>query len=243
MTLAVAALVAAAILAATPAEQRYRRQVLPRTSRLASATDPRARSRLLRAVAARVARRSADPSALAHQLVSVSAELRAGGDPATALADAARALPEPLGGALSHAAAAARLGASPSAVLSDVAATAQFSGDTARELAAIAACWSVTEETGAGLAGALERLAQGLLATHRMRAEVRAQLAGPRATASVLAALPLVGLALGAALGAAPLRFLLGGPVGLLCLVAGLGLDVAGMAWTRHLLRHALASC
>jgi tight adherence protein B len=62
--------------------------------------------------------------------------------------------------------------------------------------------------------------------------QLEAQLAGPRATARMLATLPLIGLAMGMLMGADPLQWLLGTAPGLLCLLGGALLTVAGMAWT-----------
>src|SRR5690606_21337279 len=73
---------------------------------------------------------------------------------------------------------------------------------------------------------ALGRLALALRAEQEHRRDVAAQLAGPRATARVLFLLPAFGLLLGQLLGAAPVRFLLESPLGLLCAVAGTVLDV-----------------
>ena len=53
----------------------------------------------------------------------------------------------------------------------------------------------------------------------------------------VLAALPLVGLGLGTALGAHPLSWLLGTPWGLLALMCGTTLDIAGVLWLRRMVR------
>ena len=66
-----------------------------------------------------------------------------------------------------------------------------------------------------------------------------AQLAGPRATAVLLALLPVFGLAMGNALGADPLAVLVGTPVGRGCLVLGLLLEVAGLLWTARITRRA----
>ena len=61
------------------------------------------------------------------------------------------------------------------------------------------------------------------------------QLAGPRATARMLSGLPLIGIALGMLLGADPVGFLLGSPVGLGCLVTGVVLTAVGMWWTNRI--------
>ena len=65
-----------------------------------------------------------------------------------------------------------------------------------------------------------------------MRGELRTGLAEPRATAMVLAALPALGLALGAALGADPLSWLTGSGPGRLVLAAGLALEALGVLWS-----------
>ena len=66
-----------------------------------------------------------------------------------------------------------------------------------------------------------------------------AQLAGPRATAVLLALLPAFGLAMGNALGADPLAVLVGTPLGQGCLVLGLLLEAAGLLWTARITRRA----
>ena len=91
------------------------------------------------------------------------------------------------------------------------------------------------ESSGAGLAAALERVVAGARADEEVRREVEAALAAPRATAKVLAVLPLFGIALGTALGADPVGWLLGSPVGWAVLTAGLGLAVGGVGWTRRI--------
>ncbi|MFJ5803156.1 type II secretion system F family protein [Streptomyces decoyicus] len=155
---------------------------------------------------------------------AVAGELRAGRQPAQALL----------------AAGAPGLGAAGSAVV----AAARYGGDVARALreaarlpgaaglTGMAACWQVAVEGGAGLASGLERIAAGLRAQRDQRDELRAQLAGPRATALMLALLPVGGLLMGSALGADPLRVLLHTPAGWGCLVVGGLLEWCGVAWT-----------
>ncbi|MFF4650944.1 type II secretion system F family protein [Streptomyces sp. NPDC001380] len=130
-------------------------------------------------------------------------------------------------------------------------AAARFAGDVPEALrrtarlpgaggaAAIAACWQVASDSGAGLADALDRVAEALRADRALRETVRGELAGPRTTAALLAVLPVVGLLLGGALGADPLRMLLHTPAGLGCLVAGAALEAAGLLWTARIVRAA----
>ena len=106
-------------------------------------------------------------------------------------------------------------------------------------LRALAACWTVCAGSGAGLATAVERLEEGLRAEQAQRRAVDAELAGPRATAGLLAVLPAGGLLLAGGLGADPLSVLLATPVGLLCLLVGLGLDAVGVWWTGRLVASA----
>ncbi|WP_411146379.1 type II secretion system F family protein [Streptomyces sp. x-80] len=162
---------------------------------------------------------------------AVAGELRAGRQPAQALL----------------AAGAPDLGAAGSAVL----AAARYGGDVpgtlrtaarlpgAEGLTGVAACWQVAAEGGAGLAAGLERIAAGLAARRGQREELRAQLAGPRATALMLALLPVCGLLMGSALGADPLRVLLHTPAGWGCLVIGGLLEWGGVAWTARIVADA----
>ncbi|MFJ8040531.1 type II secretion system F family protein [Kitasatospora sp. NPDC096147] len=108
-----------------------------------------------------------------------------------------------------------------------------------RGAAALAACWQVTAESGTGLAPGLDQLADALRAERALVEEITGELAGPRTTVALLAALPLIGLLLGAALGADPVRILLHTPAGLACLVAGAVLEAAGLAWTARIVRAA----
>jgi tight adherence protein B len=105
--------------------------------------------------------------------------------------------------------------------------------------AGIAACWQVASSSGAGLAAGLDRVAEGLRAESALHETVRAELAGARSTAALLAALPLFGLLLGAGLGADPLRVLLHTTGGLACLALGALLECAGIAWTARIARGA----
>ncbi|GLZ13773.1 hypothetical protein Acsp04_40080 [Actinomadura sp. NBRC 104425] len=105
----------------------------------------------------------------------------------------------------------------------------------AEGLRLLAACWRIGAERGGTLAAALDGLAAALRDEEEQRQEIAAQLAGPRATARLLAGLPLLGLAMAAALGAKPLAFLFGTIPGLGCLATGVTLDVLGMWWTSRI--------
>ncbi|MER5727398.1 type II secretion system F family protein [Streptomyces sp. NPDC002138] len=186
-----------------------------------------------------VRRRARDREARAAEVVAlcgaVVGELRSGAQPGQALTAAMRRTVAGPGG--------------PGAAEAGLLAAAAFGGDVpgalrlaAREpgaegLAGMAACWRVSVDGGAGLAAGLERL-EGALRAERDREEsLRAQLAGARSTAVVLALLPLVGLLMGTAMGADPLRVLLHTPLGLGCLAVGGVLEALGLLWCRRLMR------
>ncbi|WP_416071896.1 type II secretion system F family protein [Streptomyces sp. ID05-04B] len=134
-----------------------------------------------------------------------------------------------------------------------VLAAARFGGDVPRALAlaarspgaegllGLAACWRVAVDQGAGLAVGLDRLEAALRAERDQRADLRAQLAGPRATVVMLAGLPALGLLFGAALGADPLHVLLHTGAGLGCLLVGGVLEGAGAWWALRIVRRAEA--
>jgi tight adherence protein B len=134
-----------------------------------------------------------------------------------------------------------------------VVAAARFGGDVpealtsaarqpgAEGLRGLAACWRVAVDQGAGLAAGLDRLEGALRADRDQRADLRAQLAGARSTAVMLAGLPALGLLLGTALGADPLHVLLHTGAGLGCLLVGAVLEGLGMWWAARIVRGAEA--
>jgi tight adherence protein B len=161
---------------------------------------------------------------------ALSAELRAGAAPRDALWHAARDHPR-----FAAVAAAAR---SPSGdVVSALHELAILAGGAAA--ADLATAWLVCETTGGRLAGPVARLAGAWRDDEQVRREVTAALAGPRATAVLLAGLPLAGLAMGAALGADPIALLRQPSIALVVLVPGLLLELAGLLWTAGITRRA----
>ncbi|MEV0187452.1 hypothetical protein AB0I39_02800 [Kitasatospora purpeofusca] len=101
--------------------------------------------------------------------------------------------------------------------------------------AAVAACWEVASTGGSGLAAGLDGVAEALRVEQALAEEIAAELAAPRTTIAVLAALPLAGLLLGAALGARPLEVLLHTPAGLASLMVGAVLEGLGLVWTARI--------
>jgi tight adherence protein B len=102
-------------------------------------------------------------------------------------------------------------------------------------LRAVAAAWDVAARSGAAPATVLSRVAAGLRSDADARAEVTAALSPPRATAKLLAALPIFGVGLGVSMGAQPVQFLLHTGAGALCLTLGAALALLGMWWVERL--------
>lgn len=105
----------------------------------------------------------------------------------------------------------------------------------AAELRLVAAAWTVAHRTGAGLADALGRVATAIRADRATRRVVESELASARATARLIAALPLLVLLLGSGSGAASWRFLVATPVGTACLAGGLALGLLGLWWIERI--------
>ncbi|MFH8794261.1 type II secretion system F family protein [Streptomyces sp. NPDC017941] len=167
----------------------------------------------------------------------LAGEERAGRQPAQALQSAAEtgvAVERGLGGAHTGVLAAARFGGDVPGALREAAREPGAEG-----LVGLAACWRVAVDRGAGLAAGLERLEGALRAERDQEADLRAQLAGARSTALMLAGLPALGLLIGAALGAEPLRVLLHTGPGLACLLVGGLLEGAGAWWALRIVRGA----
>ena len=128
---------------------------------------------------------------------------------------------------------ATRLGGSVPAGLRELATEVPGAGD----LGLVAAAWQVAERSGAGIAvavGSVVALIRSRQATRRL---VRSELASARATARLLAGLPVLTLLLGAGLGGDPVAFLLTTGPGLLCLAGGLMAALAGLWWIEAIAR------
>ena len=104
----------------------------------------------------------------------------------------------------------------------------------------ISAAVLLSTRTGCSLAGVLGAVEDDLRARRRHRAELRAATAGPGASAMVLAALPLLGLAMGSGVGADPWRVLTTTGTGQVLLVTGIALELAGVTWSRRLIQRAV---
>jgi tight adherence protein B len=121
-----------------------------------------------------------------------------------------------------------------------VLASAEGEGAGFGRLSRVAACWRVAATSGTALAPVIERVGDALHDEIDLARDVESSLAGPRSTIRLLAGLPIIGLVLGAAIGARPLSFLLDAWAGRGCLTVGVGLDLLGIAWAGRIAGHAL---
>jgi tight adherence protein B len=157
----------------------------------------------------------------------IAAELAAGRTGEAALAEAAAAWP-----ALRPVADASRLGGDVPVALRSLAATPGADG-----LRLLAGAWVVSHRTGTGLATSTRRVADAVRLDQAMRRVVRGELASARATARLVAVLPVVALLMGSSTGADPWTFLLGTPLGLACLASGLAVGFVGLWWIELIAR------
>ncbi|NYG53985.1 type II secretion system F family protein [Nocardioides perillae] len=132
-------------------------------------------------------------------------------------------------------------------VLAPVARAAELGGDVpqalrrvaerpgAAGLARLAAAWEVSLRTGQGLAGPVARTATAVRRARATARVVDSELASARATARLLATLPVLALLLGGGAGGEPWRFLLATTPGLVCLGLGLAAALLGTAWIERI--------
>ncbi|RKT52135.1 type II secretion system F family protein [Saccharothrix australiensis] len=173
--------------------------------------------------------RLAATASIAEGLAAFVAELRSGAHPARAAAGAAE-------------------DASPPAVdvFRTIASTAARGGNVEAALAhpdarRLARAWRLSSEHGVPLADVLEAVRQDLRQRIGFAHRFHARMAGPRASAAVLAALPVFGVLLGEVTGSGPLDVLTSTTAGQVLLVAGAGLICAGLRWSAHLTRRVVA--
>jgi tight adherence protein B len=166
--------------------------------------------------------------ALGEALGALAAELRAGRPLDEATGTAVDSCPDPvtaaaLGPVL-------RLGEAPPGPPTD---------EPGRALVRLAAAVQLSARTGCSLAGVVSAVEDDVRARLHAEQELRSAVAGPRASATVLAGLPVLGLAMGSGVGADPWRVLTTTGPGTALLVVGVVLELAGTAWTGHLVRRA----
>jgi tight adherence protein B len=157
----------------------------------------------------------------------LAAELSAGRPPDAALREAAHTWP-----AFVPVAEVSRLGGDVPAALREVARTPGAGG-----LRLLAAAWAISRRTGGGLGAATRRVAEAVRREQATRGVVASELASARATARLMAGLPVAALLMGSGAGADPWTFLLRTAPGLACLAAGLATGAAGLWWIEQLAR------
>ncbi|HEX2038874.1 MAG TPA: type II secretion system F family protein [Acidimicrobiales bacterium] len=169
---------------------------------------------------------------LPDAVAAVARGLRSGASLRGALADAAAASPEPVAAPLREVLAAADAGMP----LADA-----LDGWAHRcprpNVLLLVAALSLAHETGGASAQAVDGVAATLRRRQAARAEAVALATQARTSAYVLAAVPLVACLVALLAGGTSVRFLLGTPVGLACLLGGLALEAVGAWWMARLTR------
>jgi tight adherence protein B len=155
-------------------------------------------------------------------------ELRAGAHPAHAFGVAADESGEAVSEACRAVAARARLGADVAAGLHSVADTSALPAHWHR----LAVCWQLACDHGLAMSTLMRAAQRDIAERQRFAAQVNSAMAGARATATILASLPVLLMVLGQLIGAGPAAFLLAGHAGGWLLVIGVTLMCAGLLWS-----------
>jgi tight adherence protein B len=155
-------------------------------------------------------------------------ELRVGSHPVHAFCVAADETVGAVAVSLRAVAARARLGADVAAGLRAAARSSALPTHWDR----LAVCWQLANDHGLAIATLMRTAQRDIAERQRFSARVTSGMAGARATAAILAGLPLLGVLLGQLIGARPLNFLLSGHVGGWLLVVGSTLACGGLLWS-----------
>ena len=181
-------------------------------------------------------RRAEESAALQGALSVLVGELRVGAHPIAAFETAASEVDGRVAARLSEVAARARLGADVGAGLRDVAAQSMLPEQWER----LAVCWQLAQTHGLAIATLMRTAHRDVVERDRYASRVSAGMAGARATAVILAGLPLLGIGLGELIGADPVRFLVSGGPGGWLLVIGVVLACCGLAWSDRITNRVL---
>ena len=174
-------------------------------------------------------RRAADEGRTLEAALDVLVgELRVGSHPVRAFRVAADETVGAVAVSLRAVAARARLGAD---VTAGLRAAARSSGLPAH-WDRLAVCWQLASDHGLAIATLMRAAQRDINERQRFSARVSSGMAGARATAAILAGLPLLGVLLGQLIGARPLNFLLSGHAGGWLLLVGSMLACGGLLWS-----------
>jgi tight adherence protein B len=170
---------------------------------------------------------------LPDALEQLAAAMRGGLAIGPAIGDVARAAPEPLADDL-RAVATALDGGTPVAT-----ALAGWAGapTASRDVHLVVAALTVGARAGGEVARAVDGIAATLRERRALQAEVRALATQARASAGVLAVAPVAFAALVATIEPGAVAFLVARPLGIVCLLLGLGLEGIGAAWMARITR------
>ncbi|GAB7067908.1 hypothetical protein H7J06_07795 [Mycobacterium hodleri] len=182
------------------------------------------------------ARRAAEAAALQGALGVLVGELRVGAHPVVAFESAAADVGGQVADSLRAVAARARLGADVAAGLRSVATQSTVPQYWER----LSATWLLAQSQGLAIVALIRAAERDIVERERFASGVTAGMAGARATATILAGLPVLGVGLGHAIGAEPLRFLLSGGAGGWCLLIGVTLASAGLWWSDRIIDRVL---
>jgi tight adherence protein B len=182
--------------------------------------------------ARRTAHRATD--GLPALLEDIARGVRAGSSLGQACVESVAAIGGPAGAGLSAAVGAAERGQPLAQAFATWAATS-----TVAEERLAAGALALAASAGGPQARAIDGVAATLRERRAVAAEVHAQSAQARLSAVVIGVLPVLFLVWAAATDRRTAAFLVATPGGWMCLGAGLGLEAAGGAWMRRLLRGA----
>lgn len=180
----------------------------------------------------RAANQLASAEAMVDAVHGMVAELRSGAHPVVAAESAAKDARAPADAVLTAISATARLGGDLTTTLHRCTADTPSVAPVLRPLIH---AWSLAQHHGLPLADVLDAVRRDVAGRLRFARRVRARMAGPRASGTVLAVLPLLGLLLGEAMGAHPIHVLLATQPGQLLLALGTALICTGLHWITHL--------
>jgi tight adherence protein B len=177
----------------------------------------------------RRSRRAMDESRELETAIDVLVgELRIGAHPAQAFAVAADETAGPVAQSCRAVAARARLGADVTAGLNGVAEASTLPAQWNR----LAVCWQLASQHGLAMSTLMRAAQRDIAERQRFSAQVTSAMAGARATAAILAGLPVLSVVLGQLIGADPVAFLLAGHAGGWLLVVGVTLVCSGLLWS-----------